>query len=110
MLRRSLPLAALALSGCSMTLPIRGQVDQGGETFSGTTRVSWDGAGELQVISSKNATCNGPFVHITAHAGQGTFNCSDGRQGQFTFVSTGRRGTGSGHLSGEPVTFTFGGL
>ena len=55
------------------------------------------------------AACRGTFVYTTERTGEGTLNCDDGRSGPFTFVSTGRRGTGSGSLNGRPFTFTFGG-
>jgi hypothetical protein len=100
--------AALIVAGCSMTLPVRGQIGQAGETFTGTATGHMDGAGDLTVVSSKGVTCNGSFVYETRRRGAGTFVCTDGRTGPFDFVSTGSRGTGSGRLQGEIVTFTFG--
>lgn len=101
---------AIALSGCSMTLPVRGQVGATGETFTGSATGYSDGAGDLQIVSTRGARCTGSFVYVTRRQGSGTFTCSDGRTGPFTFVSTGTRGTGSGSLNGVPVTFTFGGI
>ena len=99
----------LSASACSMTLPVRGQVGQGGETFTGTATGYMDGAGDLTIVSSKGGTCTGAFVYVNRRQGSGTFTCTDGRAGPFNFVSTGSRGTGTGSLNGETVTFTFGG-
>lgn len=100
--------AAMALSGCSLTLPVWGQVGDTGETFGGTATGYADGAGDLALVSNRGARCTGSFVYVTRREGEGTFNCEDGRTGPFRFVSTGQRGTGSGTLGGQPVTFTFG--
>jgi hypothetical protein len=102
--------AAITLAGCSLTLPVRGQVGQGGETFQGTATGYMDGGGDLTVTLANGTRCTGAFVYVTRRYGEGTFNCQDGRTGPFTFVSTGTRGTGSGTLAGQPVTFTFGGM
>jgi hypothetical protein len=101
--------AAAHLSGCSITLPVRGQMDNGTETFAGSATGHMDGAGELQITSAAGLACRGAFVYTTRRTGEGTLNCEDGRSGPFTFVSTGSRGTGSGSLNGRPFTFTFGG-
>lgn len=102
-------LLSVAVSACSLTLPVRGQFESGKETFSGTATGYMDGAGDLTITSSKGTVCNGTFVYVTRRNGQGTFSCTDGRSGPFSFVSTGQRGTGTGRLGGEPFTFTFGG-
>jgi hypothetical protein len=67
-----------------------------------------DGAGDLTIVSNRGATCTGAFVYVNRRQGSGTFTCNDGRTGPFTFVSTGQRGTGSGQIGGQPVTFVFG--
>ncbi|MCK5374146.1 MAG: hypothetical protein KAJ40_02570 [Alphaproteobacteria bacterium] len=103
-----LPVIILALTGCSMTLPVRGQIQNSQELFSGTATGYLDGGGDLTIVSSEGATCTGNFVYVTRHNGEGVFTCSDGRTGPFTFVSTGTRGTGHGNLGGENLTFTFG--
>lgn len=97
-----------ALAGCSMTLPVRGQVQDSEETFSGTATGYIDGGGDLKIISSKGAVCEGNFVYVTSREGSGVFNCNDKRSGPFQFVSTGTRGTGTGTLSGQRFIFTFG--
>ncbi len=95
-------------AGCSMTLPVRGQVQNSSETFTGTTTGYLDGGGNLTIVSSKGTTCTGNFVYVTSREGEGIFGCDDGRTGPFRFVSTGTRGTGYGDLGGQRLTFTFG--
>ena len=92
----------------AMTLPVRGQVQDSEETFSGTATGYIDGGGDLKIVSSKGAVCEGQFVYVTRREGSGVFNCSDKRSGPFQFVSTGTRGTGTGTLSGQRFIFTFG--
>ena len=101
---------AVSLAGCSLTLPVRGQVSESAETFTGTATGYTDGAGDLTIATNLGATCSGAFVYVTRRQGEGTFTCSDGRTGPFSFVSTEQRGTGSGSLAGKPVTFTFGAI
>jgi hypothetical protein len=100
--------AALMLGACSLTLPVQGQVSESNETFSGTATGYSDGAGNLTIVMSQGARCSGAFVYVTRREGQGTFSCTDGRTGPFTFVSTGNRGTGTGMIGGQRMTFTFG--
>lgn len=96
------------LQGCSMTLPVKGQVQNSTETFTGTTTGYIDGGGNLKIVSSKGAVCEGNFVYINHRQGSGVFSCDDKRSGPFEFVSTGSRGTGYGSLGGERFIFTFG--
>lgn len=98
-----------ALQGCSMTLPVQGQVQNSTETFSGTATGYLDGGGNLKIVSSKGAVCEGNFVYTSSREGKGIFHCDDKRSGPFEFVSTGTRGTGTGDLGGERFIFTFGG-
>ena len=103
-----IPLVSTLLAGCSMTLPVVGSVQSTGESFTGSATGRIDGAGELTITSNRGAVCKGRFVYVTSREGSGTFNCSDGRSGPFSFVSTGRRGTGTGTLDSQPFIFTFG--
>lgn len=96
------------LQGCSMTLPVKGQVQNSTETFTGTATGYIDGGGNLKIVSSKGAVCEGNFVYTTSRQGKGVFNCDDKRSGPFELVSTGSRGTGFGDLGGERFIFTFG--
>jgi len=98
----------LALSGCSVTATVAGQVQNSSETFSGTVTGYMDRSGVVQITSSKGTTCSGDYVFVTERTGQGVFHCSDGRSGPFDFVSTGRHGTGQGTLGTQNFTFTFG--
>jgi hypothetical protein len=91
-----------------MTLPVRGQVQNSAETFTGTATGHLNGGGNLQMVSSKGAVCNGNFVYVTHRQGEGVFNCDDGRSGPFAFVSTGTSGTGHGTLDNQKFIFTFG--
>lgn len=97
-----------AIAGCSMTLPVQGVVEGGGETMTGTATGYTNGGGNLEITTSKGTTCKGNFVYVTHRQGSGVFNCSDGRSGPFDFVSTGTSGTGKGTFGGQNFTFTFG--
>ena|SRR3990167_3813295 len=102
-------IAAGALAACSITLPVQGQIQNSAETFTGVATGYMDGAGNLTIVSSKGATCKGNFVYVNGREGRGTFTCDDKRTGPFDFVSTGKRGTGTGHMSnGDKLIFTFG--
>ena len=101
-------LCALVVSACSMTLPVQGSLEDGTETFTGSATGYMDGGGNLTITSNKGLSCAGTFVYETTRNGKGTFNCTNGQSGPFEFVSTGRRGTGTGRLGGRPFTFTFG--
>lgn len=100
--------AAVVLAACSLTLPVHGQFESGDETFTGTATGYLDRSGDLTVTSTKGLMCTGTFVYVTSRTGEGVFNCSDGRSGPFTFVSTGQRGNGRGYLGDQNFTFTFG--
>jgi hypothetical protein len=98
----------IAASGCSMTLPVRGIVQDSAERFTGTATGYMDSSGNLKIILTNGTSCNGDFVYVTRRTGEGVFECSDGRSGPFRFVSTGRRGNGQGTLGKQTFTFTFG--
>ena len=95
------------LSGC-MTLPVQGKFQNSDELFNGTATGYMDGGGDIVLVSNKGSTCRGGFVYVSRRNGEGAANCDDGRSGPFQFVSTGKRGTGYGDLSGQRYTFTFG--
>lgn len=96
------------LTACSMTLPVKGQANDGSERFTGSATGYADGAGTLEITSSRGRKCTGTFVYVNGRQGSGTFTCNDGASGPFEFVSTGTRGTGTGILKGRAFTFTFG--
>lgn len=64
--RIGLALAIGLISGCSMTLPVQGQMQNSPETFSGTATGYLDGGGNLKIVSSTGAVCQGNFVMSTA--------------------------------------------
>jgi len=99
---------AMTLSGCSVTRPVQGAMEDGQETFTGTATGYTDGSGNLQVTSNRGLACSGTFVLVTARNGSGTFNCNNGQSGPFDFVTTGSRGTGNGRIGQRRFTFTFG--
>jgi hypothetical protein len=104
----ALVLCALICAGCSLTLGVNGQFQDGSETFTGNATGYVNRSGTLEITSSKGAVCKGTFVYVGPRDGRGTFTCNDGRSGPFEFVSTGSSGTGTGQLGGKPFTFTFG--
>jgi hypothetical protein len=101
-------LAALTFTGCSETLSVRGMVASTGDRFTGTATGYMDGSGDLKIAFVGGRTCSGEFVYVNGRQGEGTFECSDGATGPFSFVSTGQHGTGTGSLRGQLFTFTFG--
>lgn len=104
----ALGVAIAFFPACSMTIPVRGQMQKTDETFTGTATGYIDGGGDLTIVSTNGAKCTGNFVYVTSRNGEGVFKCDDGRSGPFQFVSTGTRGTGFGDLDGQRFTFTFG--
>jgi hypothetical protein len=100
--------ASLTLAGCSDTLPVQGMLAGTGDRFTGTATGYVDGSGDLSIAFASGRTCSGEFVYVNGREGEGTFECSDGATGPFSFVSAGQRGTGTGTLNGQLFTFTFG--
>lgn len=103
----ALALAAFA-AGCAVTLPVTGQLEHGGETFTGAATGHLGGSGNLRIVSSRGTVCTGQFVYESPRRGAGVFTCDDQRSGPFTFTSAGVRGAGVGTLGGEKFIFTFG--
>ncbi len=81
--------------------PVRGQVQNSPETFRRNATGHLDGGGNLQLVSTQWSVCKGNFVYVTRRQGEGVCHCDEGRLGPFTFVSTGRAGTGYGTLGTE---------
>ena len=101
-------LMSAAVGGCSLTLPVQGQMNGGEGSFTGSATGYGDGSGTLTIVSNTGIQCEGVFVYLTRRTGRGTFHCGKGLSGPFEFVSTGTRGTGTGTLGRRPFTFTFG--
>jgi hypothetical protein len=99
--------ALLSLTACAAHR-VEGVVEGGREAFSGGSFREVDGGGVLTVNSSLGVVCSGNFVYVRPREGVGTFSCSDGRTGPFSFVSTGFRGTGQGTVGGRRFVFSFG--
>ena len=100
--------AMLILSGCSFSLPVRGQVENSTETFLGTATGFKSRNGSMEVITNKGSHCNGTFVYTGSHMGTGIFTCDDGRTGPFEFSYHGLTGVGVGRFGDSKFTFTFG--
>lgn len=101
-------ISLLGASACSMTLPVEGRMQDGGEVFTGIATGYMDGGGNLKITSNRGRVCSGNFVYVTSRNGEGVFTCDDGKSGPFKFVSTGTRGTGTGTIGGKDFIFTFG--
>jgi hypothetical protein len=107
-LKACIAAAALASLAACAAHRVEGLVEGGREAFSGGSFREVDGGGVLTVRSSLGAVCSGDFVYVRPREGVGTFSCSDGRTGPFSFVSTGLRGTGTGTVGGRRFVFSFG--
>ena len=107
-MRNLLILLLIPLAGCSMTLSVNGQMEDGSESFTGSATGYMSGSGDLTIKTDKGITCKGNFVYVSRRHGEGIFTCEDGRSGPFEFVSTGSSGTGTGRLGNSYFTFTFG--
>lgn len=106
LVRAFLVLAAFTLTACAVR-QVDGVVQGGREVFQGLSFREIDGGGMVSIASSRGVTCDGDFVYVAPHEGKGTFYCTDGRTGPFSFVATGRRGTGTGTIAGQPFVFRF---
>jgi hypothetical protein len=102
-------LLVAGLSGCATTRPVTGHMEKSSETFSGSISGSGyrEGKGELSLVSSRKATCKGPFVYTSRRRGEGVLNCDDGRSGPFHIAAVNADGSGYGDLAGQRFTFTF---
>jgi hypothetical protein len=102
--------SAVLLSACSASAPVLGRMERSDETFSGHVTGSGysGGSGELTLVSSRQATCNGHFTYTSRRRGEGVLQCTDGRTGAFHLSGVGASGTGAGELDGRRFTFNFG--
>lgn len=107
---RGLEIIALAcgLAACSFTLPVNGTMEDGLETFSGTTSGGGDRSGTLNIMSNKGLSCHGDWAYTSERTGRGIFICTNGLSGPFEFTSAGRHGNGVGRIGGRRFVFTFG--
>ena len=113
----ALALAAVFLSGCTITYPAIARYTDAGEKFTGVVHASVFGGGDVAITSALSGTrCTGRAELTSAAfncAGQsGTIHlqCLDGRtiSGAWTATScTSGAGTGQDQ-EGRPVEFAFG--
>lgn len=100
------------LAGCAMslTLPVQGDFNKGKEKFLGQATGKLDGSGTMAMTTESGTQCLGKFQYDEPRvSGSGTFECDDGRHGNFKFTSNGASGIGFGKTSkGEPFKFLFG--
>ena len=50
------------MSSCSLTLPVRGQVQNSDKKITITATGYMSGLGDLQIVSNKGTVCKGNFV------------------------------------------------
>jgi hypothetical protein len=99
----------LIVGACSATASVNAAMEDGSETFRGTTTGYMDGSGTIDLTSNKGLRCTGQWVFIDRpRYGRGTVQCENGLSGPFEFVGTGKHGTGNGRLGRRLYTFTFG--
>lgn len=104
-------LTVICLTGCgSVTLPLHGSINNGQEDFLGSVTGYADGHGEITMSSVSGVNCLGQFQYDNKFVtGSGTFECDDGRTGNFKFTSSGQMGHGFGKTNkGETIKFIFG--
>ena len=106
----ALLIGSIALSGCSVTLPVQGSFTPSSERFLGSATGNMGGNGTLTLNSESGKQCSGAFKYDDGRvSGAGNVTCADGRTGTFSFTSSGAAGSGFGKLSdGETFKFTFG--
>jgi hypothetical protein len=107
-MRAVFSLTLLALGACGATLPVSGSMEDGSETFTGTSMVNGDRTGTLAIQSDKGLSCQGRWSYISEHVGRGVFNCNNGKSGPFEFNGVGPRGSGAGRLGDRRFVFTYG--
>lgn len=98
----------LVAAGCAKTVPVHGYLSSDLAVFSGKATGSSDERGELELTGPDGLSCKGPFTYVTPRHAEGTLTCSDGRTGQFSFVSNGDTGTGTGMIGNEQMRLTLG--
>lgn len=107
-------IVTLNLVGC-MTLPVQGEFKDGSEKFwgdaTGYSAIFYPAFGPINILSDQGAKCDGSFHYYWFNrGGEGSFNCKDGRIGDFFFSSNGTEGKGFGRDDkGNLFVFQFGG-
>lgn len=108
-LPRALGIATfLGLIACQPITDVRlfvtATLDDGSETISGETRGAPYGDGVVTLGGGNKPTCVGVYTHDNGKKGRGSFKCSDGRAGDFTFQSRGFSARGKGQIDGAPFS------
>jgi major membrane immunogen (membrane-anchored lipoprotein) len=100
-------ISALAISSCSPSAHVKGQMDTGSETFKGEIKQykSKRGRMEIEMVESK-VICDGKFTKAKSSMAKGILRCDDGRTGEYRFEGR-RDGHGFGSLDGQRFRFEF---
>ncbi len=103
------------LCACSKTFPVRGTISKSGEKFLGTATSQMVGKSSINITTNKGTQCSGeydaPIVMNPSEGstGNGGFQCSDGRSGQFSFAGDIVSGDGFGTMNnGDKFDFYYG--
>lgn len=96
---------SLSLLGCSRTMAVKGQLEDGTRHFTGTATGYIDDSGILSIVTTDGATCEGDFF---LSWGKGVLACTDGKSGTFHFTNSYSGGFGEGTIDGKAFTFAFG--
>lgn len=116
MKKLGLALATLALSACSVTVPVMGMMGDGTELFTGTATGQMGGVGSISLVGQMSGTkCFGGFTYTRVVGGTGStgiadIQCDDGRTAELKFVAESlNRGMGTGRDNfGNPFMFSYG--
>jgi S1-C subfamily serine protease len=112
---------AFVAAACSVTFPLVGRFDDGGETFEGTVDSNLSGDAHIRATSSSGASCTGQsaityrpaysvIVPCVGQRGIAVLECTDGRRVRGDWVATGcTSGYGEGHdQDGRRLVFAMG--
>ncbi|MGB0798328.1 MAG: hypothetical protein ACPGRD_03300 [Planktomarina sp.] len=108
----SIAICALTLvTACNPVSDVRlfvtASLDDGSAVMRGHTHGAAYGNGVVRLGGGPSQpTCVGTYSHNSTKAGQGDFVCSDGRSGDFTFVTRGFSAHGRGQIDGAPFSIS----
>ncbi|MFP5513226.1 MAG: hypothetical protein ACLGJC_09120 [Alphaproteobacteria bacterium] len=107
----ALAAAALALSACSVTVPVTGSIGVAGQAMTGTATGYADKTGTIFMQSPNGKLkCSGDYGYIGTSSGRGKLFCNDGRTATVQFNAiTYKSGYGYGVADdGTAIRFTYG--
>jgi hypothetical protein len=114
-MKRFIVMATLvSLTGCTFTHPIKGIVDKTHERFIGTATASLlEKNATIDIVTDMGAKCSGiyprPESTSSGVSASGSFECNDGRVGNFVFSGTAQGGEGFGKFKdGNKFRFIYG--